>query len=285
MIRIFVAHNAIVSDELFELVRGNLTTTKVKALVSAERTERLGPESFLRKAVAGKFTTFHFTTAITNLRLDARYWAIAPSGGETAQNMHVRQIRSQLFNNEATRIQNMYTQAYHTSRDDTQMKRNALRGNSSEVVDWLRRIAHYDKVIANPPRSEVGVATLVTREQMLAAKILALKDRTHAERISIWRSVFFNGDVMASLFAGTRGIVDVRRLIFNGDPETVRLSTDDDAVVNRAQADQSRYRDIWYNALPQLCDALYLNIIGAECLVDWLEHVCSRYVWYFANHY
>ncbi|KAJ4316303.1 hypothetical protein N0V94_005512 [Neodidymelliopsis sp. IMI 364377] len=275
IIRIFVAHNAVVPDHIFELIGGTLTAAKVKALISSERTKMLGPKSFLRKAVEGKMSTFHFTTIITNLRLDARYWAIPPTTAETAHEGHVRRIRSQLFDIEASRVQDFYIDAYRHALAQAHAEKNSLRGNSSEVVDWIRRIAHYDNIIANPPRCELDVSTLVTRSQVLAAKHIPSKNQTQAARLSIWRSKLFNADVMASLFSDSRGIVDVRRLMFNGDPETVRLSFDDDAVVHRARADQSRYRDIWRNALPHLCDTLYLNVVGAEYFADWMKSVCA----------
>lgn len=103
-----------------------------------------------------------------------------------------------------------------------------------------------------------------------------MNERTTAVRFAVWRDDFFNNDSMATLLWGSRGIIDIRRLMHNGDPETRRLNATDAAIVARADNDRFQYRKNWGNGLAPLCDLLYRNVIAQEHEEQWLRSACTR---------
>ncbi|KAH6644750.1 hypothetical protein C7974DRAFT_408407 [Boeremia exigua] len=251
LLRVIEVHHLTINPDASSQISHGLTESKIDKMISAERTNKFGPKSWLRKAVLGKAYSIKIQTLKNNYTLMARYHEIAPPDAETQAEADQRRAHEDVFRQALRQLDEQWQRTYLDHRNNAALKK-AEKINTAEGEEWSRRYNHWGLTRMNPPQCQMDANTFVTHANILASIQNPLCFISGEVRSAIWIRELYSKTALTTFLWGSGNVADIQKV-----------------------ANSPKYTTMWRNYFGVMCDKIYRSVVVHEYSTMWATIHCE----------
>ena len=199
--RVLEAHYLTMSPDRERHLHHGMSEIKIDNMISAEKTNKFGPKSWIRKAVLGKTCTTNVQVLQTNYALMRRYHQIVTAGVENPAQRVRRAANERAFEQAGVALDTQWSQVYLNQRNLAAIQKHKHQ-STLKGEEWISRYDHWDRLRCHPPQCHFDITTFATRAKVLEASQQPLIQLPSNMREALWRNELWSEDALATLLWG-----------------------------------------------------------------------------------